>query len=71
MRKQPRADVEYPHVFSPLTLGSITLPNRMLMGSMHTGLEDNPDDAPRLAAYFAERAKAGVALMVTGGYAPT
>ena len=62
--------MEYPHLFSPLTLGSITLPNRVLMGSMHTGLEDNPDDGPRLAAYFAERAKAGVALMVTGGYAP-
>jgi 2,4-dienoyl-CoA reductase (NADPH2) len=62
--------MEYPHLFNPLTLGNITLPNRVLMGSMHTGLEDNPDDAPRLAAYFAERAKAGVALMVTGGYAP-
>ena len=62
--------MQYPHLFSPLTLGSITLPNRVLMGSMHTGLEDNPADAPRLAAFFAERAKAGVALMVTGGYAP-
>ncbi|QJY49722.1 NADPH-dependent 2,4-dienoyl-CoA reductase [Pseudonocardia broussonetiae] len=60
----------YPHLFTPLELGPFTLPNRIVMGSMHTGLEDDPADAPRLAAYFAERARAGVALMVTGGYAP-
>jgi 2,4-dienoyl-CoA reductase (NADPH2) len=60
----------YPHLFTPLDLGFTTLPNRVLMGSMHTGLEDDPADAPRLAAYFAERARGGVGLMVTGGYAP-
>lgn len=63
-------DEAYPHLFTPLDLGFTTLPNRVVMGSMHTGLEDDPAAAPRLAAYFAERARAGVALMVTGGYAP-
>lgn len=62
--------MEYPNLFEPLTLGGITLANRVMMGSMHTGLEDDPAAAPRLAAYFAERARSGVALMVTGGYAP-
>jgi NADH:flavin oxidoreductases, Old Yellow Enzyme family len=61
---------DYPHLFTTLDLGFTSLPNRVLMGSMHTGLEDDPADAPRLAAYFAERARAGVGLMVTGGYAP-
>lgn len=60
----------YPHLFSPLDLGFCRLPNRVLMGSMHTGLEDRAADFPRLAAYFAERAEAGVGLMVTGGFAP-
>ncbi len=60
----------YPHLFSPLDLGHCVLPNRVLMGSMHTGLEDRRRDYPRLAAYFAERARGGVALMVTGGIAP-
>ncbi|QOW19978.1 NADPH-dependent 2,4-dienoyl-CoA reductase [Lysobacter ciconiae] len=60
----------YPHLFSPLDLGFCRLPNRVLMGSMHTGLEDRAADFPKLAAYFAERAEAGVALMVTGGFAP-
>ncbi|MFI5798671.1 FAD-dependent oxidoreductase [Streptomyces sp. NPDC051677] len=62
--------MEYPNLFRPLVLDAFTLPNRVVMGSMHTGLEDDPAAAPRLAAYFAERARAGVALMVTGGYAP-
>ena len=62
--------MSYPNLFAPLDLGFLTLPNRVLMGSMHTGLEDDPADAPRLAAYFAERARGGVGLMVTGGYAP-
>jgi 2,4-dienoyl-CoA reductase (NADPH2) len=61
----------YPHLLSPLDLGFCTLPNRVLMGSMHTGLEDRARDYPKLAAYFAERARGGVALMVTGGIAPS
>ncbi|SHE61718.1 NADPH-dependent 2,4-dienoyl-CoA reductase [Thermomonas hydrothermalis] len=60
----------YPHLLSPLDLGFTTLRNRVLMGSMHTGLEDRAQDFPKLAAYFAERAAGGVALMVTGGFAP-
>jgi len=60
----------YPHLLSPLDLGFCTLPNRVLMGSMHTGLEDRGRDFPRLAAYFRERAEGGVGLMVTGGIAP-
>lgn len=61
----------YPHLFSPLDLGFCTLPNRVLMGSMHTGLEDRARDFPKLAAYFAERAEGGVGLMVTGGFSPS
>ena len=60
----------YPHLFAPLDLGFVTLPNRVLMGSMHTGLEDRARDYGKLAAYFAARARGGVALMVTGGIAP-
>lgn len=60
---------EFPHLFAPLDLGFTTLKNRVLMGSMHTGLEDgNKHD--RLATYFAERARGEVGLIVTGGYAP-
>jgi 2,4-dienoyl-CoA reductase (NADPH2) len=62
--------MSYPHLFSPITLAGVTLPNRVLMGSMHTGLEDKAAHFPRLAAYFAERARGGVGLMVTGGFAP-
>ncbi|HNR92150.1 MAG TPA: NADPH-dependent 2,4-dienoyl-CoA reductase [Dokdonella sp.] len=62
--------MDFPHLFAPLDLGFTTLPNRVLMGSMHTGLEDRARDYPRLAAYFAERARGGVGLMVTGGIAP-
>ena len=62
-------DTTYPHLLAPLDLGFTTLRNRVLMGSMHTGLEDgNKHD--RLAAYFAERARGEVGLIVTGGYAP-
>ena len=61
----------YPHLFAPLDLGHLTLPNRILMGSMHTGLEDKASDYDKLAAYFAERARGGVGLMVTGGIAPS
>jgi 2,4-dienoyl-CoA reductase (NADPH2) len=60
----------YPHLLAPLDLGHVVLPNRVIMGSMHTGLEDRAKDLPKLAAYFAERARGGVGLMVTGGYAP-
>lgn len=60
----------YPHLFAPLDLGFATLRNRVLMGSMHTGLEDRARDFPKLAAYFAERAAGGVGLMVTGGFSP-
>ena len=62
--------MRYPHLFAPLDLGHVTLPNRVLMGSMHTGLEDRARDFDKLAAYFAERARGGVGLMVTGGIAP-
>ncbi len=60
----------YPHLLSPLDLGFTTLPNRVLMGSMHTGLEDGRKHFPAMAAFFAERARGGVGLMVTGGFAP-
>lgn len=61
----------YPNLLRPLDLGFTELKNRVLMGSMHTGLEDRRADFPKLAAYFAERARGGVGLMVTGGFAPT
>ncbi|MES2871325.1 MAG: NADPH-dependent 2,4-dienoyl-CoA reductase [Pseudomonadota bacterium] len=60
----------YPHLMAPLELGFTTLRNRSLMGSMHTGLEEQPGGFERMAAYFAERAKGGVGLIVTGGIAP-
>ena len=60
----------YPHLFRPLDLGFTTVRNRILMGSMHTGLEDRAKDFPKLAAYFAERAAGGAGLIVTGGFAP-
>ena len=60
----------YPHLFQPLDLGFTQLRNRVLMGSMHTGLEDRASDFPKLAAYFAERAAGGTGLIVTGGFAP-
>ncbi|GAA0231545.1 NADPH-dependent 2,4-dienoyl-CoA reductase [Saccharothrix mutabilis subsp. mutabilis] len=61
---------DYPHLLRPLDLGFTTLPNRVLMGSMHTGMEDRAKDFPALAEYFAERARGGVGLMVTGGFSP-
>jgi len=60
----------YPHLFRPLDLGFVTLPNRILMGSMHMGLETRPDGMERLAAFYAERARGGAALIVTGGFSP-
>ena len=60
----------YPHLLAPLDLGFTTLRNRVLMGSMHTGLEDIGNAHERLAAFYGARAKGGVALIVTGGFAP-
>jgi 2,4-dienoyl-CoA reductase (NADPH2) len=61
---------KYPHLLQPLDLGFTTLKNRVIMGSMHTGLEEAPNGHLRMAAYFAERAKGGVGLIVTGGIGP-
>lgn len=60
----------FPHLLQPLDLGFTTLRNRVLMGSMHTGLEDRFYHIDKLASYFAERARGGVGIIVTGGYAP-
>jgi 2,4-dienoyl-CoA reductase (NADPH2) len=65
----PKTD-PYPILLSPLDLGFTTLRNRVVMGSMHTGLEDRAHHVDRLAEYFAERARGGVGLIITGGYAP-
>jgi len=61
---------KYPNLFSPLDLGFTSIKNRVLMGSMHTGLEEAENGFPRLAAYFAERARGGVGMMITGGISP-
>lgn len=61
---------KYPHLLAPLDLGFTTLRNRVLMGSMHTGLEEAPNGYERMAAFYGERAAGGVALIVTGGIAP-
>ena len=58
----------YPKLFEPLDLGFTSLKNRILMGSMHTGLEDIPDSHKRMAEFYGERARGGVALIVTGGF---
>ena len=60
----------YPHLLAPLDLGFTQLKNRVLMGSMHTGLEETKNGFEKMAAYFAERAEGGVGLMVTGGIPP-
>ncbi|WP_432115902.1 FAD-dependent oxidoreductase [Streptomyces sp. S1] len=60
----------YPHLLSPLDLGFTTLPNRVIMGSMHVGLEEAEHGFARMAAFYAERARGGVGLIVTGGIAP-
>lgn len=60
----------YPHVFRPMDLGFMTLPNRILMGSMHTGLEEEKGGMEKLARFYAERAAGEVGLMVTGGISP-
>jgi len=60
----------FPHLLEPITVGSTTLRNRVIMGSMHVGLEEAPDGFERMAAFYAERAKGGAGLIVTGGIAP-
>ena len=70
MRPEPTRSSPYPHLLAPLDLGWVRLRNRVLMGSMHTGLEDRARDYPRLAAYFTARARGGAGLIVTGGIAP-
>ena len=61
---------KYPHLLAPLDLGFTELNNRVLMGSMHTGLEELPDGFERMAVYYAERARGGAGLLVTGGISP-
>jgi len=63
-------DERYPHLFSPLDLGFTTIKNRAIMGSMHTGLEEADNGFERMAAYFAERARGGVGMIITGGISP-
>ncbi len=58
------------HLLSPLKVGHVTLRNRSVMGSMHTGMEDKAAEFPEMAAYFAERARGQVGLIITGGIAP-
>jgi len=62
--------MEYPHLLEPLDLGFTTIRNRVLMGSMHTGLEDEKGGYEKMAAFYKERAEGGVGLIVTGGVAP-
>ena len=66
----PSPHPTYPHLFEPLDLGFTTLANRVLMGSMHVGLEEAPNGFERMAAFYAERARGGAGLIVTGGIAP-
>lgn len=60
----------YPHLFAPTKIRGVSLPNRVIMGSMHVGFEERPDGAARLAAFYQERARNGPALIVTGGVSP-
>lgn len=62
--------MKYKHIFEPLDLGFTTLKNRILMGSMHTGLEEEKNGYEKMAAFYAERARGGVGLIVTGGISP-
>jgi 2,4-dienoyl-CoA reductase (NADPH2) len=70
MTNASEADTPYPHLLAPLELGPVTLPNRMIMGSMHTRIDTLDRPAERLAAFYAERARGGIGLILTGGYAP-
>ena len=64
------ASSHYPHLFSELDLGFTTLKNRLLMGSMHTGLEEARGGFNKLAAFYRQRVRGGVGLIVTGGISP-
>ncbi len=64
------ANPHFPKLFEPLDLGFTQLKNRVIMGSMHTGLEEHKDGMTRMAAFFSERARGGVGLIVTGGFGP-
>jgi 2,4-dienoyl-CoA reductase (NADPH2) len=64
------AHSKYPHIFAPLQVGHHLLKNRIIMGSMHSGLEDVPNAAERLSAYFVERVRGGVGMIITGGITP-
>ncbi len=70
MSASPPPPAAYPHLLAPLDLGFTTLPNRVLMGSMHVGLEEAENGFPRMATFYAARARGGVGLIVTGGIAP-
>ena len=60
----------FPHLFTPVRVGSVELPNRLIMGSMHMGLENRGQDYSKLAAFYAERARGGAGLIITGGFSP-
>ncbi|MFC0674867.1 oxidoreductase [Brachybacterium hainanense] len=66
----PTPSSPFAHLLSPLDLGPFTVRNRLVMGSMHTGLEDRAEDLPRLAEFLGERARGGAGLIITGGYSP-
>ncbi|WP_278044458.1 NADPH-dependent 2,4-dienoyl-CoA reductase [Janibacter limosus] len=68
--KSVTMSMPYPHLLEPITVGTTTLRNRVIMGSMHVGLEEAPDGFARMAAFYAERAAGGAGLIVTGGIAP-
>jgi 2,4-dienoyl-CoA reductase (NADPH2) len=65
------SDTLYPHLLKPLRVGNITLQNRVLMGSMHTGMEEEIGGFENMAAYYSQRARGGVGLIITGGIAPS
>jgi 2,4-dienoyl-CoA reductase (NADPH2) len=67
---QKATSQNYPNLLAPLDLGFTTIKNRVLMGSMHTGLEESPNGFEKMAAFYAERARGGVGIIVTGGIAP-
>lgn len=71
LNTEAKENINFSKMLAPLDLGFTTLKNRILMGSMHTGLEEHPDGTRRMAAYFGERAKGGCGLIVTGGYGPS